>query len=54
MAARRVRTIVKLTATSVSWNVIALAWRNTRASILISLSCTLANDQSAMASGNSM
>jgi hypothetical protein len=34
--------------------VMARAWRTTRAPILISLSCRLVNDQSAMASGSSI
>jgi hypothetical protein len=47
-------TIAPITATSSSWKVMARAWRTTRAQILISLSCPLIKDQSAMASGSSM
>src|SRR3546814_3559730 len=54
MAARTARTIGPVTATSANWKVMARAWRTTRAPILISLSCRLVNDQSAMASGSSM
>jgi hypothetical protein len=48
------RTIGPVTATSASWKVMARAWRTTRAPILICFSCRLVNDQSAMATGNSM
>jgi hypothetical protein len=48
------RTIGPVTATSASWKVMARAWRTTRAPILISLSCKLVSDQSAMASGKRM
>ena len=54
MAARMARTIGPVTATSASWKVMARAWRTTRAPILISFSCRLVNDQSAIVSGNSM
>ena len=54
MVARMVRTIGPVTATSANWKVMARAWRTTRAPILISLSCRLVNDQSAMTSGSSM
>ena len=43
-----------VTAASASWKVMARPWRTTRAPILISFSCRLVRDQSAMASGNSM
>ena len=54
MAARMARTMGPVTATSASWKVMARAWRTTRAPILISLSCRLVNDQSAISSGSSM
>jgi hypothetical protein len=47
-------TIGPVTATSANWKVIAQAWHTTRAPILISFSCRLVSDQSAMASGRSM
>lgn len=43
-----------VTATCASSRVIALAWRTTRAPILIRLRCKLVSDQSAIASGRSM
>gem|GEM_PF-4230807 len=46
------RNIGPVTATSASWKVMARAWRTTRAPILISFSCGLVNDQSAIASGS--
>jgi hypothetical protein len=54
IAAIMARTIQPVTATSASWKVMARAWRTTRAPILVSLSCRLVNDQSAMASGSLM
>ena len=54
IAARMVRTIGPVTATSASWKVMARAWRMTRAPILISLSCRLVSDHWAISSGNSM
>ena len=55
MAVRTARTIEPVTATSASWKVMARAWRTTRGTpILISFSCRLVNDQSAIASGSSM
>ena len=42
------RTIGPVTATSARWKVMARAWRTTRAPILISFSCRLVIDQSAI------
>src|SRR5690606_35778474 len=53
IAARTALIIGPVTATSASWNVMARAWRTTRAPILISLSWRLVSDQLAMASGSS-
>ena len=46
-----VRTIGPVTLISAIWNVIARAWRTTRAPNLIRFSCKLVNDQSVIASG---
>lgn len=53
-AAKLVRTIGQVTATSASWKVLARAWRTTRAPILMSFSWKSVSDQSAIASGNLM
>ena len=52
MAARTARTMAPVTAISVSWEMMARAWRTTPAPILISFSCRLVNHQYAMASGD--
>ena len=49
---RHARAIIfQLAEASASWNMMARAWRTTRAPILISFNCRLANDQSAIALG---
>ena len=52
IAARTALIIGPVTATSASWNMMARAWRTTRAPILISLSWRLVSDQLVMVSGS--